>query len=89
MQSDGWQVVRAYAAEHWGPAGYGYQMQRALANVPAGPDRPYELARIAEQVDATARAVNALVAYPTERITALTTEKKSRQPFAALRRMGR
>ena len=51
--------------------------------------RAYELARVAEQVEATSQAVHAVMTYPDERIKALTGPKASKQPFAALRRIGR
>lgn len=69
--------------------GYGFQMQQALANIPAGPDRDYEIARVAQQIDATARAVNMLMAYPSERLAQLSPAKKSGQPFAPWRRVTR
>lgn len=87
LGSEGWRVLKAQAAEEWGPQGYGRRMQEALSTVPAGPDRPYELARIAEQVDATARAVNALIKWPAEEISRRMPVKPSTRPFAALRRM--
>ena len=89
VQSIGWRLLKAHADHDWGPAGYGRQMQRALADVPNGPDRAYELARVAEQVEATSQAVHAVMTYPDERIKALTGPKASKQPFAALRRIGR
>lgn len=64
-------------------------MQQALANIPAGPDRDYEIARVAQQIDATARAVNMLMAYPSERLAQLSPAKKSGQPFAPWRRVTR
>lgn len=89
VQSAGWQVLRAYGDKTWGPVGYGWKMHEALATIPAGADRVYEIARVAEQVDATARAVNEIFAYPESRIAQLTTPKASGRPFDALRRMGR
>ena len=89
LQSLGWKLLKAHADHDWGPAGYGVQMQRALASIPQGPDRAYELARVAEQVDATAKAVNALIEWPEQAVKLLAPEKPSRQPFAGLRRMGR
>jgi hypothetical protein len=90
LQSEGWRLLMAYGAKAWGPEGYGWQMQQALANVPSGPDRPYEIARVAEQVDATAKAVNSIFSYPAERIAALTAGSRlEKQPFWKHRRMGR
>ena len=89
VQSEGWRLLKAQCDTEWGPAGYGRRMQEALAQVPAGPDRAYEIARVAEQVDATARAVNALVTWPTEEIKRLSPSQKSANPLQALRRIGR
>lgn len=86
LQSEGWRLLKAQAADEWGPVGYGRQMQRALSAIPNGPDRAYELARVAEQVDATARAVNALIAWPTEELTRRAPTQRSHRPFASLRR---
>lgn len=88
VQSEGWRLMKAHADKEWGPAGYGWQMQAALARIPNGPDRAYEVAAVAERVDATAKAVNNLFAYPQERIAQLTVTKATR-PFDALRRIGR
>ena len=87
VQSPGWALLKAQAEHDWGPAGYGREMQRAIASVASGPDRAYELARIAEQVDATARAVHALMTWPDQQIGALTPKKPAR--FAGLRGMSR
>jgi len=89
VQSRGWQLLLARAKDDHGPAGYGREMQRALSQIPAGPDRAWEVARVAEQVDATARAVNAILSWPDQQIAQLTTRHEDKRPFAALRRMGR
>jgi len=86
LQSDGWQLFQAWVSESYGPAGYGRRMNAALAKVPHGPDRPYEIARVAEEIDATARAVNEIMGWPAQQIKALSPEAKSRRPFAGLRR---
>ena len=86
LQSEGWRLLKAQAADEWGPAGYGRQMQRALSAIPIGPDRPYELARVVEQVDATAQAVNALIAWPTEELSRRAPAPQRARPFARLRR---
>ena len=88
LQSPGWALVQHQARVEWGPEGYGRQMQAAIANASTGPDRPYEIAQIAERVDATARAINALVEWPKEELARLTAKKVS-TPFAALRRTAR
>ncbi len=89
VQSAGWQLLKAQALAEWGPAGYGREMQRALASVPVGPDRPYELARIAEQVDNTAKAVNALIRWPDEEIKKLAPAKKPSRWMPGVRGVGR
>lgn len=89
LQSEGWTLLTAHLDKTWGPVGYGWQMQTALATIPHGPDRAYELARVAEQVDATARAVNDIVAWPLERIHQLTEPAKPKRPFDAFRRVSR
>lgn len=88
VHSPGWKLLTAQARHEWGPEGYGIQMQQALANIGTGPDRAYELAAVAEKVDATARAVNALIAWPEEQIAKLGPKPKGR-PFEALRRITR
>lgn len=88
VQSHGWQILKAHLEREWGPAGYGWRMQMALGQIPQGPERAYEVARVAEQVNATAGAMNELVAWPGERIQELQTPKSSKAPFARLRRMG-
>jgi hypothetical protein len=88
VQSIGWRLLKAHAAHDWGPEGYGRQMQAALVKVPQGPDRAYELAQVAERVEATSQAVNAVMTYPEEQIRLLSPEKASKRPFNALRRFG-
>lgn len=75
LQSEGWRIFKDAADQSWGPRGYGMEMQRALSTIPHGPDRAYELARVAEQVDATARAVNEIMAWPSEQIRERTQGK--------------
>lgn len=86
LSSPGWQLLREQAAKDWGPAGYGAQMQAALASVPQGPDRAYEIARLAEQLDNTCQAVNRIIAWPTEELHRLEPVKESTRPFNKLRR---
>lgn len=86
LQSEGWRFYKQAAEHEWGPSGYGRRMQEALTSIPVGPDRAYELARVAEQVDATANAVNALIAWPSEELRRRTPAPVSRRPFANLRR---
>jgi hypothetical protein len=86
VQSDGWQLLTAYARAQWGPEGYGRRMQAAIATVPHDADRPFEIARVAQEVDAVARAVNEIVAWPESQIRALAPKPESRRPFHNLRR---
>ena len=87
-QSEGWRLVLGYLRAEWGPEGYGRKMQAELSKVAAGPDRAYEIARLAEQIDATSEAVNLIASWPDERVKQLREPSKSRAPFAALRRIG-
>lgn len=68
LQSEGWRIFKTAAEHEWGPSGYGRRMQEALSAIPPGPDRAYELAQVAERVDATARAVNEIMAWPAEEL---------------------
>lgn len=86
VTSPGWLLLVAQAKAEHGPEGYGRAMQAALSSIPQGPDRAYEIARVAEQVEATARAVNALIKWPSEQIARLSPKMPSRRPFAGLRR---
>lgn len=88
VQSQGWTVLKAHFEREWGPSGYGWRIQDALSQIPQGPERAYEVARIAEQVTATTKAMNEMIAWPSERIAELQSPKPSRAPFARLRRMG-
>jgi hypothetical protein len=72
VQSEGWAILKAHAVTLFGPEGYGREMQAALSSIPAGPDRAYEIAQVAERVEATARAVNGLILWPTSQLQAAT-----------------
>lgn len=85
LASAAWQWFWQEAQREWGPAGYGRKMQAALASVPSGPDRAFELARVAEAVDAQAQAVNALMSRPQAELSRLTQKTKPR-PFEGFRR---
>jgi hypothetical protein len=85
LASRGWALLEEQIAREWGPAGYGRRMQEAIGSIAPGPDRAYELAAIAERVEATARAVEQIRRWPAEQIKALTPDKP-KGPFAALRR---
>lgn len=86
VQSRGWQLLIEHIDQEWGPRGYGIKMQQAVTNVAQGPERPYELAQVAERVTYTAGAVNEVVKWPLERLKVLTQKPPSRRPFAGLRR---
>lgn len=68
LQSEGWRIFKEAADFEWGAHGYGRRMQEALNSIPVGPERAYELAQVAERVDATAHAVNKIIAWPTEEL---------------------
>ncbi len=89
LQSEGWRIYREACDHEWGPSGYGRRLQEGISTVQVGPDRPYELARIVEQVDATAKAVNAVLKWPAEEVARRAAPKPSTRPFDALRRMTR
>jgi hypothetical protein len=86
VQSEGWRLLVEQAKREFGPEGYGRAMQRALSSIPQGPDRAYEIARVAEQIESTAKAVNDLIKWPKEEIARLAPKPESRRPFASLRR---
>jgi hypothetical protein len=86
VQSRGWQLLIEHIDKEWGPRGYGIKMKQAVVDIAKGPDRPYELAQVAERVTYTAGAVNEVVMWPTERMKVLSEKPKDRRPFANLRR---
>lgn len=86
LASEGWRIYKSTAEHEWGPSGYGRRMQEALSSIPHGPERSYELARVAEQVDATANAVNSLISWPSEELRKRSAPPVSRRPFHNLRR---
>lgn len=92
VESDGWKIMTRRSADEWGYVGYGLKMKAALDSLPLGPDRVYEVARIAEQVTATKTAIDEIMAWPTQELDdlhkKLKPEARSRRPFAALRRQG-
>lgn len=85
LASPGWRLLEDQIRREWGPQGYGRRMQEALSSIKPGPDRAYELAAIAETVEATARAVEQIRAWPAEQIKRVTPEKP-KGAFASLRR---
>ncbi len=89
VQMPGWQLFVATARQEWGGEGYGRKMRAALASVPPGPDRPYEVARVAERIDDQATAINNLLSVPAERIKAVAATVAPSRPFEALRRLTR
>lgn len=89
LQSTGWKMLLEYANELTGPIGYSRSMQRALSSIPAGPDRPYELMRATEQIQAVAQAVTRVTNWPAEALAQLTPKKSSGMPFEMLRRVTR
>lgn len=83
LQSEGWRLLKEQADFEWGPLGMGRRMAEAIEKVPAGPDRSYELAEAAERTYNTAKAVNALIAWPTEALHART--QAQRPPTGSVR----
>jgi hypothetical protein len=86
VQTPGWQLLMAQADVEWGPTGYGRRMQEAIATIALGPDRAYQIADVAERVDATARAVTDILAWPKEQIRRLTAHEEPPRRFGAFRR---
>jgi hypothetical protein len=89
IQSEGWRVFKAAVDNEWGPLGYGREMQRALSSIPPGPDRAYELARVAEQVEATAQAVHQIIAWPTEELKRRSAKTAPPRGLDRFRRLAR
>lgn len=89
VASEGWRVFKDAADREWGPAGYGRAMQHALSSIPHGPDRPYELAQAAERVEATAKAVNEIMAWPSEELKRRSAPTRAAGPLDHLRRLTR
>jgi hypothetical protein len=89
VQSDGWRIFKAAISDQWGAVGYGREMQRAVSSIPHGPDRAYELARVAEQVEAMAQAVNQIMAWPMEELKRRAAPAPATRPFDRLRRLTR
>lgn len=85
LQSPGWAWIRQIAEQDYGPAGYGRRVMAAIAAIPAGPERTYELARVTEQIHEECQAVNALIKRPKDELAKL-TQKKAPRPFDHLRR---
>lgn len=88
LESPGWKLLTRHGADEWGEVGYGRRMREGVRNVPQGPERAYELARIAEQVDATKSAIDEILNWPIEELRRLTQPASPRGPFAGLRRGG-
>lgn len=86
LQSEGWRLLRDQAIKEWGGEGYGRRMKEAIDQIPVGPDRAYEIARVAEQVDATSNAVHQFIAWPSEELKRRVTPKEEpRRRFPRLR----
>ena len=88
VQSPGWALLTRHAADEWGEVGFGRRMRAAVTQVQPGPDRVYDLARVAEEVTATKAAMDAVLNWPFQELQRLAAPQKSRIPFAALRQGG-
>lgn len=86
VESEGWKLLARRAADEWGEVGYGRRMRLAIEQTQQGPDRVYEVARIAEEVTATKRAIDEILNWPFQELQRLKPAPKSRRPFDALRR---
>lgn len=88
LQSPGWHWLCQQAEQDYGPAGYGRRLNAAVAEIPNGPDQPYEIAAATKRIHEECRAVNALIKRPKEELDRLTIKPDTR-PFAQFRRTGR
>jgi hypothetical protein len=79
LHSDGWTWFTDYVAKEWGPAAYGRKINAALSTIPAGPDYPYEVAKVTQQIHAECEAINALVKHPSELLKRLTDKTPARR----------
>lgn len=82
-----WPTFTALVEAEWGPAATLTKIDRALAGVDRG-----ETAAVndtVQQIQASRREVYRVLGLPAARIAQLAAPKKSRQPFEALRRIGR
>lgn len=78
IHSPGWQWFTDHVTREYGPAAYGMKINAAYAQIPAGPDHPYEVARITQQIHAECAAVNALVERPKEELARLVKKPTER-----------
>lgn len=85
LQSEGWRWLCQEAERDYGPAGYGRRVNAAIAAIPSGPDRPYEIARVTEKIHDSCEAVNAFIKRPKDVLASLTKQPVSR-PFESWRR---
>jgi len=83
--SDGWRWLCQQADLEAGPAAYGKRINAAIAAIPAGPNREFEVSAAIDKIHASCEAVNALIAKPKEMLQRLTETPKKR-PFEGFRR---
>lgn len=87
LQSDGWRLFQALIEQEWGAAATLRKIDHALVEIPRG-DRD-AVNDTVQQIQASRREVLKVLGLPQARVSQLAPEEKSKQPFAALRRMGR
>lgn len=85
LESSGWAILKRAIDQQWGPRAYGLKM-RALLRQVQGDTRQQEVARQADQLEATCNAVDEVIAWPAQRLRQLETRLPGRA-FADLRRV--
>lgn len=87
LQSDGWRLFQALIEQEWGAAPTLTKIDRALATIERGDLQAVQ--DTVQQIQASRREVYKVIGLVQARVSQLAPEEKSKQPFAALRRMGR
>ncbi len=89
LRHRGFELMWAHIRKEYGPEGYGRKVQAAMAAIPAGPDRPYEMARVADEIGAMTKAVNEIMEWPLREVKRLKPEHRTLNPLDRLRRVAR
>ncbi len=86
VTSEGWQRFVQHVDDVWGAGAQLAKIDRAFQELQPGDEAGERMTAL--QVRAAAKSVQALVAWPRERLRELLSKKKP-GPFAGLRRIGR
>lgn len=87
LESDGWQAFTQHVEQTWGPAATLQRIEAGVSKVPLGDqDAVHDMT---QHVLSAQKQIKTLVQWPSDRIAQLSAGKQSKQPFAALRRIGR